>query len=691
MHESKSRRPSRRRVLGAIAAGSVGATLAGCLGEDDYEDGEIETVGSVEQLAVLDREPEIEVTLLDDNDEAIDSGTTDSEGAYLFRELEPGTYSVRDEDARVIGESVTVLAPDEHPEQDHYDDQTLEPGVGYIEARDGITLSCQVVLPDAAEWGDGPYPVVVDYSGYEPSHSFYDGVDDRFTARGYAVVGVNMRGTGCSGGAFDYFERLQALDGYDAVETIAAQDWADGVGLVGKSYPGISQLFVAAEQPPSLDAIVPGHVVCDFYRGVVYPGGIRNEGFAEDWAISQELRIDNTIHQWVPERIDDGDEECEQNQRLRGQSPPLIDRIEDNEYDDGIWSERRPWDLADQIAAPTLLVNAWQDEQTGGRPANLLPLFDDDTPVRFVGCNGDHDEYYGPEVFADIERFLAYYLREEVPDTDDGESFEAAREAYEAESPYRVYWEVGAGDEHDRAPTGVFDFDAWPPTAATRSSFHLHENGELRREEPPATAGETTYQHEPTGRLGSGNIDEWDIPAAKTAATFVSSPLEQETPVLGPIAAELWIGADADDVDVCVMVSEVRPDGTEVYVQPGWLRASHRREDETEATELVPWHHHTTDETTQLEGIERMRVECYPVGHIFHEGSRVKLTVQAPGGNRSLWKFDALEAADTVTVAHGPDRPAALHLPVLEDVPVPATPPPCGELRMQPCREHPDD
>ena len=31
-----------------------------------------------------------------------------------------------------------------------------------------------------------------------------------------------MRGTGCSGGAFDYFEPLQGLDGYDVIETVAA-------------------------------------------------------------------------------------------------------------------------------------------------------------------------------------------------------------------------------------------------------------------------------------------------------------------------------------------------------------------------------------------------------------------------------------------------------------------------------------
>ena len=42
---------------------------------------------------------------------------------------------------------------------------------------------------------------------------------------GFAVVDVNMRGTGCSGGAFDYFEPLEQLDAYDVIETVAHQSW----------------------------------------------------------------------------------------------------------------------------------------------------------------------------------------------------------------------------------------------------------------------------------------------------------------------------------------------------------------------------------------------------------------------------------------------------------------------------------
>src|SRR5258708_40253418 len=102
---------------------------------------------------------------------------------------------------------------------------------------------------------------------------------------GFTVVDVNMRGTGCSGGAFDFFEPLQSLDGYDVVETVAHQPWvAHGkVGMMGISYGGISQLFTAQTQPPDLAAIAPLSVI-DQTQTTLYPGGILNTAFAVTWA-----------------------------------------------------------------------------------------------------------------------------------------------------------------------------------------------------------------------------------------------------------------------------------------------------------------------------------------------------------------------------------------------------------------------
>src|SRR5262249_59163722 len=144
--------------------------------------------------------------------------------------------------------------------------------------------------------GAPSYPTLIEYSGYDPSNPAPDDLLQgqiqtfRFLAflLGYAYVGVNIRGTGCSGGSFDYFELLQSLDGYDVIETVAAQPWAQRVGMFGISYAGISQLFVAQTRPPHLAAIGALSVIDDTFRGTLYPGGIFNDGFALSCAMAPQ-------------------------------------------------------------------------------------------------------------------------------------------------------------------------------------------------------------------------------------------------------------------------------------------------------------------------------------------------------------------------------------------------------------------
>jgi uncharacterized protein len=90
-------------------------------------------------------------------------------------------------------------------------------GYGYLKTRDGTRLAIVVHLPGAEV--AGPYPTLIEYSGY--GYADPAGGQSSLTTignlLGFAVVDVNMRGTGCSGGAFDFFEPLQGLDGYDVV------------------------------------------------------------------------------------------------------------------------------------------------------------------------------------------------------------------------------------------------------------------------------------------------------------------------------------------------------------------------------------------------------------------------------------------------------------------------------------------
>ena len=88
----------------------------------------------------------------------------------------------------------------------------------------------------------------------------------------------------------------------------------------------------------------------------------------------------------------------------------VCETIFGNPYDAEFWKTRAPERLVGDITAPTLLVNTWQDEQTGGGPAKLLERFADNTPARLLGANGDHGEYYRGDVWDEIVEFLDVYL-----------------------------------------------------------------------------------------------------------------------------------------------------------------------------------------------------------------------------------------------------------------------------------------
>lgn len=273
--------------------------------DDEPGDADFAARGSVNQVSVVDAEPGALLELVGAGGKVVDDAKADDAGSHVFRQVRAGVgYRVRETSGGTRSDALTVLTEKGSvPDQSFYDDQELTEGFQYITTRDGTTLSAAVFLPP----GPGPHPTVVEYSGYDPSNPTRDlrsdvaalGIDAEdlcetvkilcatpaqpgsliAAAMGYAVVAVNVRGTGCSGGSYDFFEPLQLLDGYDVIETVAAQDWVKGgkVGMVGLSYPGISQLFVASTNPPHLAAITPLSVYDDTAKGVLAPGGLFNE------------------------------------------------------------------------------------------------------------------------------------------------------------------------------------------------------------------------------------------------------------------------------------------------------------------------------------------------------------------------------------------------------------------------------
>lgn len=159
--------------------------------------------------------------------------------------------------------------------------------------------------------------------------------------------------------------------------------------------------------------------------------------------------------------------------------------------------------------------------------------------------------------------------------------------------------------------------------------------------------------------------------------------------MLGHGSVDLYLQSDSEEAELEVLLSEVRPDGDETYVQAGWLRATHRQLS-SEATELRPIKTHLEQDASPLPAgeWEEVRVEIFPFSHVFRAGSRIRIQVDTPGDARELWKFilDENEGVIRHQISHSASHPSSIVLPVIPGIVVPTPLPPCPSLRGQPCR-----
>ena len=598
---------------------------------------------------------------------------------------------------------------------------------GYIPVAQGTpdatTLHYQVFLPKNV--GPGPYPAVLDYSGYQPGLHIWDGLHRHFTCEGYAVVGLNIRGTGCSGGEFDYFEPRQAEDGREAIEFLTDQPWSNGrLAMVGKSYPGITQLFVAGQPmerggevdtPEGLVAVVPGHVFGDLYRDVPFPGGIMNVTFAAGWSAG---RLYEPFQAPLEDQFNrrEIDQQCSVNTAQHATNPPQNPFVKAlyNQYDGELFWERSPWYWADNIEVPTFLIESWQDEQVGSRATELTERFAPGLEWRMLATNGDHGEYYGSHVLPYIDDFLSFYLAREIPASYQGgtvtefvpkkpgskkgtyverpETFAEALARFESDDPVRLNWETGAGGS--RVPAWSTTHASWPPPNQDVWRLHLTPDGRLA--DQPAE-GTVSYNYTPgvgtqqrggyklTGALPNQTQASWtETPPEGTYAQFETAPLTEDKVLAGPASLDLALSSTAVDTDLQVTLTEVRPDGQEMFVQQGWLRASHRAEDPELSTVLRPYQTHLLEDARPLVPGQatEMRVEIFPFGHVFRAGSKLRIYVEAPHVKPDLWGFALLPTPAANTIHTGS---SSLALPLLGGETAQAPLPACT-VRNQPCR-----
>jgi uncharacterized protein len=713
--------------------------------------------GSVGEAYVLGAKNGARLTLIRGG-RVVARGRADRFGSKTFRGLRPGAYTVR-------GHRLRVLSPSSNPPRSFFKRTKLHAGLNYVKVRDGIELAVTVRLPAGKTLRDGPFPTLVEYSGYQTAapHDLLASIVASLTGRAtkpdplvpasstavgaliapllnFAVVSVQMRGSGCSGGAFDLFGLPTTFDGYDAIETVAAQNWVKGgkVGMAGISFSGVTQLFTAGTRPPHLAAISPMSVTDDLYTATGFPGGIENSGFAKMWA---KERMDDAKpapgggQPWARALVKAGDKHCRANQRLRLQTQDILAEYKRNPFrTPSLFDRRSPgaWLARDKV--PTFLVGQFQDEQTGGHFPEALAGLAGNPKVWLSLQNGVHADSLGPSTITRWVEFLKLYVAGEIPRVPDnvlalsGQLYTyladagaspveqsrfagmtdvaAARKLFEQDPRVRLLMDNGAGPAGPGSigSTWELDYDAWPVHEAQATPYFLGPGGTLSTDRP-AGAGEASYVADPGARpkqtlAGDGAADAWKAQPPYTWAPlgdgrgigFVTTPLPSDLVIAGPSSLDLQLESSAPDTDLQVTLTEVRPDGNETYVQNGWLRASHRKLDAARSTALDPVPTHLKADAAPLPAgtFSLVRIPIFPVAHAFRAGSRIRVTVSAVGGDRPRWDFATVDTGTTTnTIELGGANASQLVLPVVAGATAKGTPlPGPTALRGEPSRTY---
>lgn len=699
--------------------------------------------GGVAQAYVTDTRPGTSLTLEAADGSAAGHGVSDRLGSLIVRHLAPGSYSWKG--AGVTSRRVTVTDAGSPPPNPSLYDQKLHEGLNYIRMRDGVTLAATVRLPYGKKLSDGPFPTVVEYSGYQnaapndlvvgaigekvgvpdpqaPASSVIVGSTLAPQMLGFATVSLQMRGSGCSGGDFGLFDKVMAFDGYDTIETVGRQGWVKNgkVGMVGISFSGISQMYTAGTRPPHLAAIAPMSTTDDLYS-VGRPGGIFNKGFAKSWL---QERVDEAKpgpaggQPWVKARIDAGDKVCAANQKLRLQTQDPFALIDQNPLESApVYQERSLPDWASKIDVPVFLVGAAQDEQTGPNWVDVLAKLKHNPKVWANIVNGRHFDSLGPQILSRWAEFLQIFVADEVPTTpptmaplglavypaatnapgqpippvrfSNSVNVKTAKARFTAGTP-RV-WALFGNGAGKAGPGGLSSpwqksFRSWPGDAGAER-LYLARNGKLRTS---AGDGEVAFRPDPVNRPLN------TLPAADsdTAAAWGTAPdyRWKQAPgrsglgfISSPLATDqLMLG----DGSVTLGVKSTAP-STDVQVTLTEVSATGH---ETAIGTGVLRSGYRGDGTTpdystsraMGAGFNQMTIPIHPVMHSFAKGSRIRVLVSAPGGDLASWQFETPRTGGRVVDTINLSK-SFVSLPVVSHSGMPVHPK-CGSLRGQQCR-----
>jgi uncharacterized protein len=401
-----------------------------------------------------------------------------------------------------------------------------------VPARDGVELATDLYFPALNRTQvAGRFPVILERTPYLKRSTRYFRKGSFYARHGYVMAVQDVRGRGASRGTWYPFAE-EAEDGYDAVEWLAAQPWANGkVGTLGTSYAGSDQSALATLCPP--------HLACQFIAmgaSNYHDCSMRHNGCLEQRFLiyafrmavtSREAEADPAVKAALVDAFENIGQWMRELPLRKGATPlALVPNLEQWALDiqnradyDEYWRKRglsieHYWD--EQADVPTVFLGGWYDSYARATTTNFVELSKRKTspmylvmgpwthgdPTCEVSHSGEVD--FGPEAALDVyHRSPLKFFDTHLKGLATGLESEPRVRIFVMGPHARTEFENGRRNEEGRRNHGGrWRMEkSWPLERAKDTPWYLHADGRLSPEQPPAGADPagagTTFRFDP--------------------------------------------------------------------------------------------------------------------------------------------------------------------------------------------------
>jgi putative CocE/NonD family hydrolase len=573
-----------------------------------------------------------------------------------------------------------------------------------ITMSDGVVLRANVFLPAP----NGRFPTALTVTGYnkDPSTPPYcqpgagGGAEDpNMIPAGYAVMVLDDRGTGASGGQWDSWGARTQQDYQEVLDWIQHQPWSNGaVGDYGGSYMAITSLLVAeadaqrvAEgKPRAVKAVLAVAPMADAYRDVTFHGGAVDSGFIPLWlglTTSDSDIPPSTLVSDPASALNTYPGHLANTFQFSGETLVSVTTGGDAAYDGPFYRLRSPLTRIESLRIPVMWQGGWWDIFQRGEPLLYEKMVNSPDRVWFQTPN--YHSSSDPTVWAQMGigteeqvglRWLGHWLKRENNGIQN--------------LPHVNLYPIGANRwEHPATwPLPSARYTHYYVGAAKSGSSNSLNDGTLSTTKQRAPGGDTEPllpASSPCSRMTSqwtagiaaaGSCQTDNSTYETSSLTYTTPPLKSDTEVTGPIVAHIWAGLNgATDATLIAVLSDVNPQGQSNQLTAGFLLASQRAVDPKLATYahgvmIRPWHPFTqaSQQPVTPNDPELYQVEIYPTSSVFKAGDRIRLTIgtaNTPGTATPVPDLQN-EAGGQLRVLRGPTYDSYVQLPVIPAPPL---------------------